>query len=573
VFGKRSLNFIVVIVLTIITFWWTSFIFHAQFLFEVCFTIIFFRIISSLFIFKDYSLSWSKVTQKTFLIKSIVVFVPMLFYTPLFYGDVRIAFVITEAMSYLVSMSFIMYSYYYIVNKSNTKKTKSLVIYGAGKAGAKLQEEFNNTEYKVRYFIDDDKALHGRSLDGIKILPIEKIIGSKNNYDLLVISIPGIENKKINNIHEMLNQYFKKIKVLPSIQEIFENKNYSEMLKDISVEDLLARHPKDLDKEKISSFINDKTVLVTGAGGSIGSEICRQCKKFGAKKIILLDHSEFNLYSIEQALSGFETVPVMISVVNKESLNKVFEEHKPQIVIHAAAYKHVPLVEYNIEEGIINNVIGTKNTIDIAIKHHVKKFILISTDKAVRPTNVMGTTKRICELYAQNSNGNGTDIVAVRFGNVLGSSGSVIPKFKKQIEDGKNITVTHPNITRYFMLIPEACELVLQAGAIGKGGEIFILDMGEPIKIVDLAKKMIQLSGRNDITIEYTGLRPGEKLYEELLIDESDCTTDYESITVAKPTYYDIDKLNNDIISLLKTNDKLTQLKNIVPEFDHKANL
>jgi FlaA1/EpsC-like NDP-sugar epimerase len=248
------------------------------------------------------------------------------------------------------------------------------------------------------------------------------------------------------------------------------------------------------------------------------------------------------------------------------------EKYKPEIVIHAAAYKHVPLVEDNIQEGVVNNVIGTKNVIDISIEFKVEKFVLISTDKAVRPTNVMGTTKRICELYAQNSNGNGTDIVAVRFGNVLGSSGSVIPKFKKQIELGQNITVTHPDITRYFMLIPEACELVLQAGAIGTGGEIFILDMGEPIKIVDLANKMIELSGRENIEVEFTGLRPGEKLYEELLIDDTDCKTDYDSITVAKPTKYDIKQLNEDIERLLDSNDKITALKQIVPEFNHQIN-
>jgi FlaA1/EpsC-like NDP-sugar epimerase len=262
----------------------------------------------------------------------------------------------------------------------------------------------------------------------------------------------------------------------------------------------------------------------------------------------------------------------MQSVINKENLRKTFEKYKPEIVIHAAAYKHVPLVEDNIQEGVVNNVIGTKNVIDISIEFKVEKFVLISTDKAVRPTNVMGTTKRICELYAQNSNGNGTDIVAVRFGNVLGSSGSVIPKFKKQIELGQNITVTHPDITRYFMLIPEACELVLQAGAIGTGGEIFILDMGEPIKIVDLANKMIELSGRENIEVEFTGLRPGEKLYEELLIDDTDCKTDYDSITVAKPTKYDIKQLNEDIERLLDSNDKITALKQIVPEFNHQIN-
>ena len=234
--------------------------------------------------------------------------------------------------------------------------------------------------------------------------------------------------------------------------------------------------------------------------------------------------------------------------------------------------RHVPLVEHNILEGISNNIIGTKNTIDISIKYGVEKFVLISTDKAVRPTNVMGTTKRICELYAQNVKSEKTEIVSVRFGNVLGSSGSVIPKFKAQIEAGKNITVTHPDITRYFMLIPEACELVLQAASIGNGGEIFILDMGEPIKIVDLAQKMIDLSGRSDIKIEFCGLRAGEKLYEELLINDSDKKTDYESITVAGKTEYDIDKLNTDIAELLVIEDKLGKLKQIVPEFDHKMN-
>jgi FlaA1/EpsC-like NDP-sugar epimerase len=389
----------------------------------------------------------------------------------------------------------------------------------------------------------------------------------------LVIAIPSASKDSIKKAYDNMHIYFKEVKILPSIENILRDKSFTTQLKDISVEDLLARYPKDLDKDKISSFIKNKTVLVTGAGGSIGSEICRQCQKFGAKKLILLDHSEYNLYTIEQELDSLIVIPIMQSVVDKEALDKTFENYKPDIVIHAAAYKHVPLVEQNIKEGIVNNVLGTKNTIDCAIKHNVKKFVLISTDKAVRPTNIMGTTKRICELYAQNSNGNGTDIVAVRFGNVLGSSGSVIPKFKKQIEEGKNITVTHLDITRYFMLIPEACELVLQAAAIGSGGEIFILDMGEPIKIVDLAKKMIELSGQNDINIEFTGLRPGEKLYEELLINDSDCKTDYESITVAKPTFYDLDKLNKDIISLVSSENMIEKLKEIVPEFEHKTNL
>ncbi len=300
----------------------------------------------------------------------------------------------------------------------------------------------------------------------------------------------------------------------------------------------------------------------------------RQCIFFNAKKLILIDHSEYNLYQlIEEIDTQIEIVPVMQSVVNKALLQKTFMLHRPHIVIHAAAYKHVPMVELNIEGSIINNVIGTKNCIDVSIEYKVEKFILISTDKAVRPSNVMGATKRICELYAQNVKNNDTDIVAVRFGNVLGSSGSVIPKFKSQIAQGLDLTVTHPDITRYFMLIPEACELVLQAGAIGLGGELFILNMGEPIKIVDLAKKMIELSGNDSINIKFTGLRTGEKLYEELLLNEDNINTEYDSITITKPTHYPIDKLNHDIESLLHSDNMLKSLKKIVIEFEHKENI
>ncbi|MDK2062902.1 nucleoside-diphosphate sugar epimerase/dehydratase [Aliarcobacter butzleri] len=574
--NKKILNFLVIIVLSFITFWWTSFIFHLDMAWNVLATIIGFRILASLLIFKDFSLSWSKSTQKTFLIKTTVVGVPTVISMGVFYGDVRLAFLISEASFYLVSISLAMYSYYYYINRSGVSKTKSLVIYGAGKAGNKLEDEFRGSEYKVKYFVDDDKILQGRSIDGIRVISKQKLkelVDTKNKYDLLVIAMPSANKDRIKQIHENLSPYFKQIKILPTIEEILRDKNFSSQLKDFSVEDLLARHPKDLDKKAIKKFIGGKKVLITGAGGSIGSEIARQCANFGASELILLDHSEFNLYQIAEELCEFKPHLVMQSVSNIELLDKTFEKYMPDIVIHAAAYKHVPLVEDNIGEAIINNIIGTKNSIDCAIKYNVKKFVLISTDKAVRPTNVMGTTKRICELYAQNINTpQNTEIVAVRFGNVLGSSGSVIPKFKAQIEAGKNITVTHPDITRYFMLIPEACELVLQAGSIGRGGEIFILDMGEPIKIVDLAKKMIELSGRDDIDIEFSGLRPGEKLYEELLINDSDMKTEYESITVAGKTEYDIKQLNQDIIELLSCENKIEKLKKIVPEFDHKLN-
>ncbi len=509
------------------------------------------------------------------MIKSLVYLLAFAGYMPLFYGKIEFSFFISELFLYLFVINFLMYSYYLYINKSKVQKTKNVVIYGAGKAGLKLEEEFRGGEYKLQYFIDDSKVLQKRSIDGIKIISKTKLkdLLKDKKFDLLVIAMPLAPASRIKEIYDRLHDYFHKIKVLPQLTDILRDQPFSSQLKKISVGDLLARHPQDLDKEKISSFIENKIVLITGAGGSIGSEIVRQCIKFNAKQLILLDHSEYNLYQIEQEVaynSELTCICVMQSVVDKEQLQKTFETHKPQIVIHAAAYKHVPMVEANMEAGILNNVIGTKNCIDVAIENHVEKFILISTDKAVRPTNVMGTTKRICELYAQNSNGSDIDIVAVRFGNVLGSSGSVIPKFRSQIKQGQDITVTHPDITRYFMLISEACELVLQAAAIGKGGEIFILDMGKPIKIVDLAQKMIELSGRGDIQIKFSGLRPGEKLYEELLIDDTECSTRYESITVAKRTDYDIEKLNEDIGELMKTEDQLAKLKEIVPEFTHK---
>lgn len=342
-------------------------------------------------------------------------------------------------------------------------------------------------------------------------------------------------------------------------------------LKDIAIEDLLAREPKDLDTTLIKDFIKDKVVLVTGAGGSIGSEITRQCKAFGAKRLILVENSEYNLYKITEELGSEIVIPRLLSVLEVEKLDALFSEYKPQIVIHAAAYKHVPLCEANRDSAIENNVLGSMNVINLGIKHGVEKIVNISSDKAVRPTNVMGATKRVTELYAQNVPSGKTEIVSVRFGNVLGSSGSVVPKFKEQIQKGGPVTVTHPEITRYFMLIPEACQLVLQAAAMAKGGELFILDMGEPVKIVDLARKMIRLYGKEgEVEIEFTGLRPGEKLYEELLIDEAECRTKYESIYVAKPTQTPIEELRENIEELLNSDDKIGVLKKIVPEFDHR---
>jgi FlaA1/EpsC-like NDP-sugar epimerase len=570
---KRILNLLVIVILSFVSFSWTFWIFHDKFKLYIVLWVILTRIVASILIFKDFSLSWSRVTQKTFLLKSLVYIGAFVVYMPFLHGHIRIAFMVSELFFYLFSINFSMYFYYVTVNRSKIKKDKSLVIYGAGKAGLSLGEEYRNTEYKIKYFVDDDKALQKRSIDGIQIISKERLkdkLANDDKFDLLVIAMPSAKTRRINVIYEKLRDYFKEIKVLPALEDILCDKPFVKQLKNISVEDLLARHPQDLDKKAISSFLKNKKVLVTGAGGSIGSEICRQCIRYGVSELFVLDHSEYNLYTICEELNSKCVKSFMHSVLNQKALEITMTTCKPDIIIHAAAYKHVPLVEENINDGVENNIIGTKNCIDMAIKHKVKKFILISTDKAVRPTNVMGATKRVCELYAGNVDSKDTEVVAVRFGNVLGSSGSVIPKFKKQIQDGGPITVTHPEITRYFMLIPEACELVLQTGAIAKGGEIFILDMGESVKIVDLAKKMIELSGKDDIDIEFSGLRPGEKLYEELLINDSDKETKYSSIMVAKKTNYDINKLNTDIAELLTCKSKIKKLQEIVPEFTHK---
>ncbi|MFW3412523.1 UDP-N-acetylglucosamine 4,6-dehydratase (configuration-retaining) [Aliarcobacter butzleri] len=573
---KRFLGIIVNIIISIFTFYLVTFLIQKEFSLIALSTIIITRILFSFLLFDDYKLSWSKASTKTGLMKIILASISFMIYMPILYYFYHISFNLLFIdlifYTFIINILVYVYKYYYSIGKN--KKTKSLVIYGAGKAGLQLQREFLSSEYKLVCFIDDDEILHHRSIDGISIYSKEKYCSLFENqkFDLMIIAMPSASQEQIKIIYEFMQDKFEKIKILPSMNNILKKEEFTKQLKDIGVEDLLARYPKDLDKKQIENFIKDKIVLITGAGGSIGSEISRQCKTYGAKQLILLDHSEFNLYSILEELKDENIVPIMQSVRDIKALESTFEKYKPQIVIHAAAYKHVPLVEYNILEGITNNIIGTKNCIDLSIKYGAQKFVLISTDKAVRPTNIMGTTKRICELYAQNVESKNTEIVAVRFGNVLGSSGSVIPKFKSQIEQGKNITVTHPKITRYFMLIPEACELVLQAASIGKGGEIFILDMGEPIKIVDLAKKMIELSGRSDINIEFCGLRLGEKLYEELLINDSDQKTKYESITVANSTKFDIKELSKKIEELLICEDKVAKLKEIVPEFEHRLN-
>ncbi|MEB2806411.1 UDP-N-acetylglucosamine 4,6-dehydratase (configuration-retaining) [Campylobacter upsaliensis] len=344
--------------------------------------------------------------------------------------------------------------------------------------------------------------------------------------------------------------------------------------RDISIEDLLARKPKDLDNVVVAEFLKDKVVLVSGAGGTIGSELCRQCIKFGAKHLIMLDHSEYNLYQINENLSKYKEkiTPILLSILDQKALDELLKEMKPDLILHAAAYKHVPLCEQNPHSAVINNILGTQILVDCAKKNGVKKFVMISTDKAVRPTSIMGCSKRVCELYTLGLSSEEFEVACVRFGNVLGSSGSVIPKFKAQIAANEPLSLTHPDIVRYFMLVDEAVQLVLQAGAIAKGGELFVLDMGDPVKIMDLAKKMLLLSNRTDLEIKITGLRKGEKLFEELLIDENDAKTQYESIFVAKNEKVNLSLLKEQIAKLIKSEEPeeiAKILQEIVPEFKH----
>jgi len=422
-------------------------------------------------------------------------------------------------------------------------------------------------DYHPMALVSDDKHVIGTYFSNIKVYDNSSIatVAKELEIDAVIIA-EKLNQKELDELFTTLNELG--IHEIKKAQILEDDKP---TLKDISIEDLLARKPQDLDMVSIANFIVGKVVMITGAGGSIGSELARQVELFGAKQIILVDNSEFNLYAINEEVCHTKSVAVMQNVKEQSLLAKTFSLYQPEIVIHAAAYKHVPLCEANIREAIENNVIGSKNVIDLSIKYKASKIVIISTDKAVRPTNVMGATKRVVELYAQNVPSGDSEIVAVRFGNVLGSSGSVVPKFKEQILSGGPVTVTHPEITRYFMLIPEACLLVLQAASIAKGGELFVLDMGKPVKIADLARQMIRLYGKeNEVDIEFVGLREGEKLYEELLLDESDKETKYSSIFIAKPTKYDYPQLLHDIDLLLQNNNHIEILKKIVLEFTHK---
>jgi FlaA1/EpsC-like NDP-sugar epimerase len=470
----------------------------------------------------------------------------------------------------------------------NPKSAKrNVVIYGAGELGIITKRSIDRdtrSRYNVIAFIDDDTKKHGKKIEGVEIFSSSKLVHilSKEDVSQLIISIQQLSADRKKEIIETALQFNVKVLNVPPVEKWINGELSFKQIKKINIEDLLERDPIQLDYDAISKQIKDKVVLVTGAAGSIGSEIVRQALRFNPKKIILLDQAETPLFELELELNEkfnqqqFEAV--IGDIKHKKRMENVFRTFKPQIVFHAAAYKHVPLMELNPSEAILTNVLGTKIVADLANQYKCEKFVLISTDKAVNPSSVMGASKRIAEKYVQSLNEHSsTQYITTRFGNVLGSNGSVITLFKKQIEKGGPITITHPEITRYFMTIPEACQLVLEAGAMGKGGEVFIFDMGQSIKIVDLAKKMIKLSGLEldkDIKIVYTGLRPGEKLYEELLTkDENNLPTHNKQILIAKVTTEPLDKINFDTEKLIELFEKqdnfaiVQQMKKMVPEF------
>ncbi|MGR5487947.1 polysaccharide biosynthesis protein [Vibrio alfacsensis] len=446
-----------------------------------------------------------------------------------------------------------------LVAQSYIHQCKNVVIYGAGSGGRQLAMALRNSgEYRVRAFIDGDPTLYNTMILGLPVIAIDDIMPIIDKHDVsqVLLAVPSAKRSRRKAILDQLAQLPVEVLSVPDMSDIVSGKAKIDELKDVAIEDLLGRDPVAPQQVLLEANIKDKVVMVTGAGGSIGSELCRQIVEQSPTAIILFELSEFGLYQIDRELNQLKAekglscdiIPLLGSVQRQHRLETIMASFKIQTVYHAAAYKHVPLVEYNVIEGVRNNVYGTYYTATAAIKAGVESFVLISTDKAVRPTNVMGTTKRMAELGLQalaeqeNEKENGTRFCMVRFGNVLGSSGSVIPLFKKQIAAGGPVTVTHPDITRYFMTIPEAAQLVIQAGAMGKGGDVFVLDMGESVKITDLARNLIQLSGLEvkaetnpygDIEIQFAGLRPGEKLYEELLIGDNVKQTAHERIMTA----------------------------------------
>jgi FlaA1/EpsC-like NDP-sugar epimerase len=460
---------------------------------------------------------------------------------------------------------------------------KNALIVGAGKAGETLARDLlrdSSSLYLPMAFADDDRGKIGKEIHGISVTgscyEIPQIV-TRLGIDLIIIALPAATSRQIRRIVEICETTGLPFRILPQLRDLVSGKASLKDLRDVRIEDLLGREPVELDWRAITEATRGKTVLVTGGGGSIGAELCRQLARLGPAQLIILDRSEFNLYSIDielrQSMPGLSLVSLLVDVNDAMQMEKVLRAYAPSVIYHAAAYKHVPILEDQARAAVVNNVLGTRVVAGLADKFGCQSFVMVSTDKAVNPANVMGASKRVAEMYCQGMNaGSKTRFITVRFGNVLGSSGSVIPLFQRQISQGGPVTVTHPDISRYFMTIPEACQLILQAGVIGRGGEIFVLDMGEPVKISYLAEQLIRLSGKipgEDIEIVYTGLRPGEKLYEELFHDAEKLEeTSHPKILLAQCRMMDRDTLENSFDAMQQACDEGddTALRNMLVE-------
>lgn len=570
---------------------------HEIQLMRIAFVIVFFLRLGSFIIGKTYSNiirftsadDARKIFVVTFLGSLLLVLINILsfsfsdiFLVP--FSIIILEFIIT---SFIMTFARVYIKYLYDGYKNRSCDNKSVLIYGAGEAGIIVNKTIENnttSPFKVIGFIDDDSKKIKRKLDNKPIYNAELLadilLQRKPSY--LIVAAQNIEKNRLRKVIEICLKYDVQVLNVPSPAKWINGQLSIKQLRQIRIDDLLGRKQISLSSEKISSIVQNRVVMVTGGAGSIGSEIVRQVSKFSPKLIVIVDQAESPIYDLEMELlglnSGVEIEPVICDICDSHRMSKVFNRYSPDIVYHAAAYKHVPLMENNPAEAIKTNILGTKIVADLSNQYAVDLFVMVSTDKAVNPTNVMGASKRVAEIYVQSLNSeSNTKYITTRFGNVLGSNGSVIPLFRKQIDAGGPITVTHPDITRYFMTIPEACQLVLEASASGDGGEIFIFDMGKSIKIKDLASKMIKLSGLEegkDIQIVYTGLRPGEKLYEELLNDkENTLPTHHSQIMIAKVRSYEYNTISMEISHLIDSIEKedntslVQRMKLIVPEY------
>lgn len=515
------------------------------------------------------------------------------------FTNINVAPITVLFMSYIISFAMmacsrIVVKIFFEALNFDGSRSANVFIYGAKEAGVNIAKALRvslRNHYRLRGFIADEPELINKVMMGVKVFPNDDtLIENLDDRDVhtIIISPAKMEALKHSDMADRLLAHNIKLMTAPPLSEWNNQFLDRTQLKEIQIEDLLQRNPIEIDIHKVASHLEGKRVMITGAAGSIGSEIMRQVASFNPYKLILVDQAETPLHDIRLELQDrwrdIDAETIIADISNVTRMEEIFRRYKPQYIFHAAAYKHVPMVEDNVSESIQVNVYGTRTVADLAVKYGAEKFVMISTDKAVNPTNVMGCSKRICEIYVQSlakkllaEGGHVTQFITTRFGNVLGSNGSVIPRFRDQIQRGGPVTVTHPEIIRYFMTIPEACRLVLEAGSMGNGGEIYIFDMGKPVRIVDLAKRMISLSGRTDVKIEFTGLRHGEKLYEELLnVKELTKPTYHEKIMIATVREYDYDEVNERIQKLIDVSYTYDQMKivaamkDIVPEFVSK---